>query len=99
MRPPKEDVMERRFRVRLEELLDDSEVHSGLMRGALLRLEAFLRPFVQTLRSPEQRINAHHYLQKLLSDLSGKDVESIAYLHDRERRAFRSSSARRNGTI
>lgn len=52
------------------------------------RLEAFLQPFVATLRSPEQQLNARHYVQGLLSDLDGKDVESIAYLHDRERQGL-----------
>jgi SRSO17 transposase len=80
--------MERRFRVRLDELLQDAEVPAGLMRGVFPRLEAFLRPFVEALRSPEQRTNAHHYVQGLLSDLDGKDVESIAYLHDRERQGL-----------
>jgi len=80
--------MERRFRVRLDELLDDAEVPPGLMRGVFPRLEAFLRPFVDTLRSPEQQTNTRHYVQGLLSDLDGKDVESIAYLHDRERQGL-----------
>lgn len=80
--------MERRFRVRLDELLEDAEVPPGLMRGVFPRLEAFLQPFVEALRSPEQRTNAHHYVQGLLSDLDGKDVESIAYLHDRERQGL-----------
>jgi SRSO17 transposase len=80
--------MERRFRVRLDELLDDAEVPPGLMRGVFPRLEAFLRPFVEALRSPEQRTNATQYVQGLLSDLDGKDVESIAYLHDRERQGL-----------
>ena len=80
--------MERRFRVRLEELLDDAEVPAGLMRGLFPRLEAFLAPFVEALHSPEQRTNARHYVQGLLSDLGGKDVESIAYLHDRERQGL-----------
>ena len=80
--------MERRFRVRLDELLQDAEVPPGLMRGVFPRLEAFLEPFVEALRSPEQRTNAHHYVQGLLSDLEGKDVESIAYLHDRERQGL-----------
>lgn len=53
--------MERRFRVRLDELLDDAEVPPGLMRGVFPRLEAFLQPFVEALRSPEQQTNAHHY--------------------------------------
>jgi SRSO17 transposase len=80
--------MERRFRVRLDELLQDAEVPPGLMRGVFPRLEAFLQPFAEALRSPEQRTNAHQYVQGLLSDLDGKDVESIAYLHDRERQGL-----------
>jgi SRSO17 transposase len=80
--------MERRFRVRLDELLDDAEVPPGLMRGVFPRLEAFLRPFVDALRSPEQQTNARHYVQGLLSDLGSKDVESIAYLHDRQRQGL-----------
>jgi len=80
--------MERRFRVRLGELLNDAEVPPGLLRGALPRLESFLQPFVAALQVPEQRTNAKDYVQGLLSDLKGKDVESIAYLHDRERQGL-----------
>lgn len=80
--------MERRFQVRLEELLDDAEVHPRLLNGVMPRLESFLQPFVAALRSPEQRTNAQHYVEGLLSDLNGKDVESIAYLHDRERQGL-----------
>jgi SRSO17 transposase len=40
------------------------------------------------LTSSEQRVNAQHYIQGLLSDLDGKDIESIAYLHDRERQGL-----------
>jgi SRSO17 transposase len=80
--------MERRYQTRLAELLDDAEVRPGLLRGALPRLEAFLEPFTQRLLVPEQRLNAHHYVQGLLSDLASKDAESIAYLHDRERQGL-----------
>jgi SRSO17 transposase len=80
--------MERRYRLRLEELLNDAEVPPGLLRGVLPRLEAFLQPFVQTLDSAEQRTNARHYVQGLLSDLPSKDAESIAYLHDRQRQGL-----------
>src|ERR1700720_568558 len=80
--------MERRFRVRLDELLNDAEVRPSLLRGVLPRLEAFLQPFVEALHSPEQQTNAQHYVQGLLSDLDSKDVESIAYLHDRERQGL-----------
>jgi hypothetical protein len=80
--------MEQRYRVRLEELLDDAEVPPGLLRGVLPRLETFLQPFVQNLISAEQSTNARHYVQGLLSDLPSKDAESIAYLHDRERQGL-----------
>ena len=80
--------MERRFRVRLDELLEDAEVPPGLLRGVLPRLEAFLEPFVASLTRAEQRRNARHYVQGLLSDLSGKNAEAIAYLHDQERQAL-----------
>jgi len=80
--------MERRFRVRLDELLDDAEVPPGLLHGVLPRLESFLQPFVHALLVPQQRTNAQHYVQGLLSDLGSKDVESIAYLHDRQRQGL-----------
>jgi SRSO17 transposase len=80
--------MERRFQIRLDELLEDAEVPPGLLRGALPRLENFLRPFVAQFCSAEQCTNAQHYVQGLLSDLESKDAESIAYLHDRERQGM-----------
>lgn len=80
--------MERRFRVRLEELLADAEVQPTTLRGLIPRLHTFLQPFVLPLLSAEQRTNAQHYLQGLLSDLHSKDAESIAYLHDRERQGL-----------
>src|SRR5688572_13758371 len=80
--------MERRFRVRLDELLNDAEVPPDLLRDALPRLQTFLQPFVASLDSAQQRTNARHYVQGLLSDLKSKDAESIAYLHDRERQGL-----------
>jgi SRSO17 transposase len=80
--------MERRFRIRLDELLKDAEVRPSLLKGVVPRLESFLQPFVEALQSPEQRSNAQDYVQGLLSDLDGKDIESIAYLHDRERQGL-----------
>jgi hypothetical protein len=72
----------------LEELRGDAVFPPGLLRGALPRLEAFLQPFVAALRSAEQRTNARHYVQGLLSELPSKDTESIAYLHDRDRQGL-----------
>ena len=80
--------MERRFRVRLNELLDDARVRPSVLQGVLPRLDAFLQPFVTALHTPERQTNARHYVQGLLSDLGSKDVESIAYLHDRERQGL-----------
>jgi SRSO17 transposase len=80
--------MERRFRVRLAELLDDAHVPPNLLRGIRPRLQTFLQPFLDTLKTSPQQTNAHHYVQGLLSDLGSKDVESIAYLHDRERQGL-----------
>src|SRR5260370_27423169 len=80
--------MERRFRVRLDELLNDADVQPSLLRGALPRLQVFLQPFVAALHSPEQQTNAKHDVQGVWSDLKGKDIESIAYLHDRERQGL-----------
>src|SRR5258708_363742 len=80
--------MERRFHIRLDELLEDAEVPPRLLQGALPRLETFLKPYVEELCSAEQRTNAQHYVQGLLSDLQSKDAESIAYLHDRERQGL-----------
>lgn len=80
--------MERRFRVRLGELLDDAEVPPGLLRGMVPRLDAFLGPFVGALGSDAQRGNARHYVAGLVSNLGGKNVEAIAYLHDQERQGL-----------
>jgi hypothetical protein len=77
--------MERRFRIRLDDLVNDAEVPVALVRGALPRLEAFVEPFVAALQTAAQKTNARQYLQGLLSDLESKDAESIAYLHDRDR--------------
>jgi SRSO17 transposase len=80
--------MERRFRIRLEELLADAEVPPRLLAGVMPRLEAFLQPFVAALPTPVQRTNTQHYVEGLLSNLPSKDAESIAYLHDRERQGL-----------
>src|SRR5262245_46092981 len=80
--------MERRFRIRLDELLEDAEVPATLLRGVMPRLERFLEPFVAALQSAEQKSNGQLYVSGLLSDLDSKDIESIAYLHDRERQGL-----------
>jgi SRSO17 transposase len=80
--------MERRFRVRLDELLDDAVVEPAVLRGMLPRLERFLEPFVVSLESAERRGHAHHYVGGLVSDLRRKNAEGIAYLYDQERQGL-----------
>jgi SRSO17 transposase len=80
--------MERRFRVRLDELLNDAEVHPSLLRGMAPRLAGFVRPFAECLGSDTQRRDATGYVEGLLSNLGAKNVEAIAYLHDRDRQGL-----------
>jgi SRSO17 transposase len=76
--------MERRFRIRLDELLGDAVVAPEILRGLLPRLERFLEPFLAALDTPEQHTHAHHYVAGLLSDLKHRTAEGIAYLHDQD---------------
>jgi hypothetical protein len=70
--------MERRFRVRLNELRDDAELAPSALGGVMRRLESFLSPFVALLRSSQPQTNTKQYVAGLLSDLGSKDAESIA---------------------
>jgi SRSO17 transposase len=80
--------MERRYEVRLEQMLVQAEVDPEVMRGLLKRLESFAEPFADSLVSPEQRRHAAEYMAGLLSKLERKTGEAIAYLHDQERQAL-----------
>jgi SRSO17 transposase len=80
--------MERRYEVRLEQMLAQAEVDPEVMRGLLKRLEAFTEPFAMSLAQPEQRRHAAEYMAGLLSKLERKTGEAIAYLHDQERQAL-----------
>ena len=77
--------MERRFEVRLDELISGAEVDPGLPRGMVGRLERFVEPFAALLRRCEQRRHAQEYVVGLLSNVKRKNAESIAYHHDQER--------------
>lgn len=80
--------MERRYEVRLEQMLAQAEVSPELMRGLLERLEAFARPFAESLAGPQQRRHVAEYVAGLLSRLERKTGEAIAYLHDQERQGL-----------
>jgi SRSO17 transposase len=78
--------MERRFELRKEAMLAECEVAPQVFRGALDRLAKFVEPFALLLTQPAQRQHAVDYMSGLISDLKRKNVESIAYVHDQDRR-------------
>jgi SRSO17 transposase len=80
--------MERRFEVRLRELMDEAVVEPDALAGMLERLERFVAPFAACLKRCEQRRHAQEYVAGLLSNLERKNVESVAYHHDQGRVAL-----------
>jgi SRSO17 transposase len=77
--------MERRYELRLEQMLAQAEVSPELMQGLLNRLDAFVEPFAVSLDKPERRRHIREYMTGLLSKLPRKSGEAIAYLHDHHR--------------
>jgi len=80
--------MEQRFEARKREMLDECEVGPGVFEAMTERLEEFAQPFIGSLRRSEQKQHAKIYLSGLLSDLARKNIESIAYRHDQDRRGL-----------
>jgi SRSO17 transposase len=80
--------MDRRFDMRLKDMLAQAEVPAELVDGLLLRLETFVEPFTASLREPEQHRHTVEYVTGLLSKLEHKTGEAIAYLHDHERQGI-----------
>jgi hypothetical protein len=78
--------MERRFKVRKEEILKDCEVSPEVYEEMLERLVPFVQPFVDRLQRAEQREHARTYLSGLLSGLERKSAEGIAYYFDQDRK-------------
>jgi SRSO17 transposase len=77
--------MERRYQVRLQELLDDAVVCPEQVQGMLARLERFVEPFAACLTRSKQHALTQKYVAGLLSQVERKNVESIAYHHDQDR--------------
>ena len=77
--------MERRFEVRLREIMAESRIHPGAFEGVLERLEEFVKPFAASLRRVEQREHLKDYVAGLCSGLQRKNIETIAYLHEHDR--------------
>lgn len=78
--------MERRFELRKAAMLAECEVSPRVFEGMIERLGKFAEPFAQALSQPAQRRHTEEYLTGLVSDLERKNVESIAYRHDQDRR-------------
>jgi SRSO17 transposase len=80
--------MERRFEIRKRKILKEAAIRPQIFKGMLKRLEQFIKPFIGSLGRREPKENAHIYISGLLSDLQRKNVESIAYRCDQDRRAL-----------
>jgi len=80
--------MERRFEIQKQKILKEADIKPQVFNGMLKRLEQFVKPFIAFLGRREPKENANIYISGLLSDLGRKNVESIAYRYDRDRRAL-----------
>jgi len=80
--------MERRFEIQKRKILQEADIKPQVFNGMLKRLEQFVEPFIASLGRREPKENAHIYISGLLSDLGRKNVESIAYRYDQDRRAL-----------
>jgi len=80
--------MERRFEIQKRKILQETDIKQEVAGGMLKRLEQFVQPFVASLGRREPKQNAQTYISGLLSDLERKNVESIAYRYDQDRRAL-----------
>ncbi len=78
--------MDRRFEVRKQEMLAECKVSPQVFHGMVDRMSTFVQPFTDLLRLSAQRTHASDYVSGLVSDLDRKNVESIAYRHDQDRR-------------
>ncbi len=80
--------MDRRFEIRKRKILQEADIKQEVANGMLKRLKQFAQPFIASLGRREPKQNAHIYISGLLSDLGRKNVESIAYRYDQDRRAL-----------
>ena len=77
--------METRYEIRKQELLNECTVAFEIFDQVMPRLEQFMAPYVEHLSRKEQIAHSHTFVQGLLSDLSRKNVESIAYRFGQDR--------------
>jgi len=81
----KEQVMERRFAVRYEQLMAEAVVKPEALEGVLTRLDEFVKRFAASLKHDAQRQHAAEYVAGLVSNVKRKNIETIAYLHEQDR--------------
>jgi SRSO17 transposase len=80
--------MERRFEIRKRQILQEADIAPQVANGMLKRLEQFAQPFIASFGRREPKENTRIYMCGLLSDLKRKNIESIAYRYDQDRRAL-----------
>jgi SRSO17 transposase len=80
--------MERRFAERKREIEQDATIEEKALAGCVRQLQKFGKPYFEHFRRSETRQNAQIFLEGLLSDLPRKNVESIAYRYEQDRRAL-----------
>ena len=73
------------FEVRKAAVWGECVVAPAIFEQVVARWERFLEPFVASLARREQGEHAVTFVQGLLSDLSHKNAESIAYRFGQER--------------
>lgn len=78
--------MERRYVVRKKAMLAECEVKPEVFADWERRLEDFVEPFAELLSQEKQQDHATTYLSGLLSNVRRKNIESIAYEHDQDRK-------------
>jgi len=77
--------MERRFQLRLQQMMAQAEMLPEQWQDLLQELGEFVYPFAAMLDTPSQREHLREYLTGLLSNLQRKNAEAIAYLLDQDR--------------
>ena len=80
--------MERRFDERKREIEHDADIDKSALAGCVRRLQQFGKTYFAHFRRSETRQNAQFFLEGLLADLPRKNVESIAYRYEQDRRAL-----------
>jgi len=89
--------MERRFKLRKRELLEEAQVNRAVFLGSLQRLERFVQPFAGLLARPEQQQYASDFIAGLISDVDRKNAEAIAYRDDQDRKPLQHFIGQANG--